>query len=420
MPKRRANHEGSIVQRKDKNGKKLDMWQAQFTDFTGKRRTFYGKTQQEALKKMKEAQGKSDVGVTVDGAKITFAGWMEHWLEVYSKPNISISTYSSYYSLIYNHIVPAFSNILLKDLRLDMLQRFFNSKVVGGRVGKIKDPETGELVVREGGLSIGLLAKIRMLMLLALSVAIENNLILKNVADKVKLPKEKQAEVEILTVEEQKILENAVMNDDRPVSFCILLALYTGLRIGELCALKVEDINLEEKEIYVRRSVKRVVVKGESTKTRIIYSDPKTEKSNRTIPLPVFMVELLEKFIDERNEYAKVIAECLYQDDDSWKDTGYLFITQNGVGQEQNRIRVLFESILKRAGLKHIKFHALRHTFASRCIEAGFDIKSLSDILGHTDVKMTLRVYTHSLQDHKRKNMDKLSPLFKAQAKTKG
>jgi integrase len=93
-------------------------------------------------------------------------------------------------------------------------------------------------------------------------------------------------------------------------------------------------------------------------------------------------------------------------------DSGFLFVTKKGLGQEQNQYRRHFSLILDKAGLGHYKFHALRHTFASRCMEAGFDIKSLSDILGHTDAKMTIRIYTHSLEDHKRKNMEKLTHIY--------
>jgi len=412
MPKRRADGEGTITQRKDKSGKKLNLWQAQFTDFTGKRRTVYGKTQQEALKKMKEAQGKSDMGVTMDGDKLVFTDWIDRWLEVYIRPTVKESTYSNYHICIHKHIIPAFPGVLMKDLKPAMLQKFINDKSVGGRADKIRDPETGEKVFKSGGLSKSVLNQMKMLIILSLKAAIDNGLILKNVAENIKLQKSKPPDVEVLSVDEQKRLEELLINDNHPLSFCILLDLYTGLRVGELTALKVSDINLDEKELYVHRTAKRVYVRGEKNKTKILFSDPKTEKSKRAVPLPDFIVEMLKAFIAERDEYIIVLTECLSNGLDKWTDNGYLFITRNGDIQEQSNIRRYFNRKLDQAGIKHIKLHALRHTFATRCIEAGFDIRSLADILGHTDVSMTLKVYTHSLQEQKRKNMERLAPLY--------
>jgi len=417
MPKRRGDGEGTIVQRKDKDGKKLNLWQAQFTDFTGKRRTVYGKTEKETLKKMREAQGNSDMGVSMDDNKVVFSDWISRWLEVYSRPNVKESTYSNYYILVHRHIVPAFAGAVLKDIKPATIQKFINDKSVGGRMDKVKDPDTGELVNKSGGLSKASLVQMRMLIFLSLKAAIDNGLILKNPAENINLPKSKAEDVQILSVEEQKRLEEVLIDDDNPLSFCILLSLYTGMRVGELTALRVSDINLDEKELHVRQSAKRVYVRGdgkEKTKTQILFSDPKTEKSKRTIPLPDFIVDMLKKFIAERDGYAGVLADC-YPD---WVDEGYMFITRYGDIQEQTNIRRIFRRRLAKAELKPIKLHALRHTFASRCLEAGFDVKSLSDILGHTDIKMTLKVYTHSLQEQKRKNMERLQPLYNPEPKS--
>jgi len=346
-------------------------------------------------------------GIGKGAGELTLSDWMIHWLEVYTRPCVGVSSHSAYYSIIHNHIAPAFSNVLLKDLNLDILQRFFNLKAVGGRADKVKDPATGELISKSGGLSTSTLSKMRMLILLALDTAVDNSLIRTNVATKVRFAKERQPEIKILTASQQKRLENAALGDGRLLSFSILIALYTGLRIGEIAALKIEDIDLEGKMLYVRRSAKRVAVQGENTKTRIIVSAPKTEKGKRRIPLPDFLVSLLKEHIEERRAYGRRIAMT-----NNAVDSGFLFVSRKGVGQEQNQIRKHFAMLLEKAGLEHYKFHALRHTFASRCMEAGFDIKSLSDILGHTDAKMTLRIYTHSLEDQKRKNMEKLMAIY--------
>ena len=130
MPQKRAHGEGTLFQRKD------GRWVAEFTDNAGKRRLFYGKTQREALIKMKNAIRESDEGLLLDKSKILFVDWMKEWLEVYSKPNVRKTTYASYYNFVMNHIVPAFPSVPLKDLRADMLQKFINEKAVKGRVDK--------------------------------------------------------------------------------------------------------------------------------------------------------------------------------------------------------------------------------------------------------------------------------------------
>lgn len=126
MAKRRANGEGSIYKRKD--GK----WAAQYTDNMGKRRTLYGKTQQEVRQKMKEAMEQSDSGLLMDKDKMTFCDWMKEWLEQYANPTVRAATYANYYSILNQHVLPAFPKVLLKDLRADMLQKYFNKKRLTG------------------------------------------------------------------------------------------------------------------------------------------------------------------------------------------------------------------------------------------------------------------------------------------------
>ena len=387
MPKRRANGEGSIFQRKD------GLWAAQYTDNTGTKRTLYGKTQQIVKAKLKEAIKHSDNGLVVDKSKVTFADWLTEWLEVYQKPTVRESTHIRACKRIKNHIIPAFPKVLLKDLRADMLQRFFNEKAVGSR-------QDG----KEGGLSVSELYNMRQIISQALNQAIENNIILTNVADKVKLPKKTKPEIAVLTIEEQRLLENVLINYRNPLSFMILLDLYTGLRAGELIGLKISDIDFEKKEITIRRSVGRIDMPNGDRRSKKVVTEPKTLKGKRCIPLPVFLVEKLKVYIAERNEFVEAMApiwsEAIVRGNsiypkmgDGWKDEGNVFVTRFGTQPEASLLRKMLNDCLKQAGVRHINFHALRHTFATRCIEMGFDVRSLADILGHTDAKMTLNTY---------------------------
>lgn len=398
MGKRRANGEGSIFKRKD------GLWAAQYTDNTGKKRVLYGKTQQIAKDKLKEAIRQSEMGISMDKNKILFIEWLKEWLEVYIKPTTRPKTYALYYGNIYNHIIPAFPKVLLKDLRADMIQKFLNEKAVSGRLDG-----------KPGGLSISVLKDMRKVITGALNQAVDNNIIPFNVALRVRLPKETHKEKEILTKEQQQRLESVALMDDNPLSFSVLLSLYTGLRIGEIKGLKLDDIDLKKKELYVRRSVSRVMI-PEKGKTEVIVSEPKTAKGKRTIPLPDFLVELLTDYIDKRNRMVEGIQGYwrgkTAEEAALWKDEGYLFITLFGTVPDHAAIRRIFERLLKEADIPKVTFHALRHTFATRCIEAGFDVKSLSEILGHTDAKMTLNTYTHALEEQKRGNMEKLNDVF--------
>ena len=164
----------------------------------------------------------------------------------------------------------------------------------------------------------------------------------------------------------------------------------TGIRIGELCALKWENINLEERKIYIKKTIERVYIKKEK-KTKIIIDTPKSNSSIREIPINNKLYEILKKMKgkSKKNEYVL-----------TGSDTHYI---------EPRNYQYHFKVILKKSKIKaSYKFHALRHTFATICIEIGMDIKSLSEILGHADVSVTLNVYVHSSDKLKRKFLEKL------------
>ncbi len=166
-----------------------------------------------------------------------------------------------------------------------------------------------------------------------------------------------------------------------------------GIRLGEICALKWEDINFQTQTLKINKTIQRIKNLDENavTKTKIIIDAPKSQKSIRDIPIPSFMLDLLEKNKADKNSYLltgtpKYIEPRVYQD--------------------------MFKKYLKESGINDIKFHALRHTFATRAIEKDFDIKSLSEILGHSSVKFTLERYVHPSDEYKRQNMEKLSVLY--------
>ena len=215
----------------------------------------------------------------------------------------------------------------------------------------------------------------------------------KNVKLKIKkmsLPKLVKRKIQILSKKEKYKLEKYCLEENNLKTLGILICLNTGIRIGELCALKWENINLEERKIYIKKTIERVYIKKEK-KTKIIIDTPKSNSSIREIPINNKLYEILKKMKgkSKKNEYVL-----------TGSDTHYI---------EPRNYQYHFKVILKKSKIKaSYKFHALRHTFATICIEIGMDIKSLSEILGHADVSVTLNVYVHSSDKLKRKFLEKL------------
>lgn len=201
---------------------------------------------------------------------------------------------------------------------------------------------------------------------------------------KIKYIKVQKKELRFLSTQEQTILEQFLLKDMNSYKLGILIALYTGIRIGELCALQWDDVQVDR--IIINKTVQRI---KNGDKTFLSVTPPKTSSSIRDIPIPKFLEKYLESF----------------------RGKGSVLKNRKGNSVEPRLMQMTFEKYINECGLAKTNFHALRHTFATRCVESGFDIKSLSDILGHSDVKTTLNRYVHSTMNQKRKNMDLLMPL---------
>ena len=217
--------------------------------------------------------------------------------------------------------------------------------------------------------------------------------------DKLVFPEKKgNKPVEVLSWKEQAGLLPILFQKMDKAKMAVLLCLHTGLRLGELCALKWTDIDFGNRMVSVNQTVQRLYREGGKTKTVLLETEPKSEYSRREIPLPVMILELFEKIRHEGN---------------------YVFGKDKPM--EPRTLQNHFKRLLKKAGLKHKNFHALRHTFATNCIESGADIKSLSEILGHSDVQISLNRYVHPSMDSKRKYLDGLSRFYgQIQGQTQG
>lgn len=206
---------------------------------------------------------------------------------------------------------------------------------------------------------------------------------------KMSLPKMNKKEIQILSNKEKQKLEKYCIEQNSLKSLGILICLNTGLRIGEVCALRWENIDFESKKIHIEKTIERIYSKEEN-KTIVIIDTPKSITSVRTIPINSKLYNILKQ-IREKS-----------------KKTDFVLAGSSEHYVEPRNYQYHFKEILKRSKVKKYKFHTLRHTFATNCIEAGMDIKSLSEILGHADVSITLNIYVHSSDKIKRKYLEKI------------
>lgn len=306
-----------------------------------------------------------------------YKDWLNEWLENYVKPSSKIRTYERYQGLA-SHIIQKLGEYELNELTPILLQKFTTELLESGnkKTGKGLSPNTVNA-------TISVLQN-------SLRTAFTLGLISDYFGDKIKRPKIIEKEIECFTISEQRKIEQAVLGNSKPKLIGIVLCLYTGLRIGELLALEWSDIDFTKSTLSVTKNCHDG--KNKNGEYCRITETPKTQTSRRIIPIPKQLLPILKKmkkqgisnFIVADNK--KIISVRSYQRS--------------------------FELLLKKIKIPHRGFHALRHTFATRAIECGMDVKTLSEILGHKNSTITLNHYAHSLMEHKTEMMNRLGKLF--------
>lgn len=299
-----------------------------------------------------------------------FAVWLAS-----RKNSIKQSTYVSYRTMYQNYIAMSFGDMRVDRVTSFMINRYVSELLKCGR-------NDG------GGLSSRSVQAILIMMKSVFAYG-ETEYRLDDPAKNVSLPKSEHKEIEVFTSFEMDLIrKNALCNDCHILG--ILLCLYTGLRIGEICALKWEDIDLVNQVIHVRKTLQRIKnPNGANPKTIVIIDEPKSANSIRDIPIPTFMLSLLAKI--KRN----INSDCY-------------FLTCALNYTEPRTYQYRYKTFLKHIGVPYKNFHVLRHTFATECIRLGIDVKTVSELLGHASVKITLERYVHSNMDMKRKQLEKL------------
>lgn len=332
----------------------------------------YGKTYKEAKTKAAAARAALIAGKQIPAARSRrmFSFFCDEWLEI-NKTDLKDSTLVKYTAMLRKHIKPKLGSCFPPAISDSLIGTF-----------------TDELLFKEK-----LAPKtVRDILVLLHSV-------LKYTAKQfpgifprpdIRYPKETRSETRVLTKDEQTRFINYLLTDTDECKFGVLLALFTGIRIGELCALRWENVSLSDNTVKVSATMQRLkAMDGSEVKTTVIIGSPKSEASARIIPLSDGMAALCRKMSSQQSSAFVLTGTSQYM--------------------EPRTLQYRMVRYTHDCGLEGVHFHTLRHTFATRCVEAGFEIKSLSEILGHANTSITLNRYIHSSMELKRSNMNKLA-----------
>lgn len=299
--------------------------------------------------------------------------WLNEWLENYVKPSAKVRTYERYNQLIKCHILSYLGDYDLTQLNSMIIQKHITFLLNNGNVKNNQ------------GLSPNTVNSVVSIIKNSIKTASLLRLISDSVITNIVKPKIVEKRIECFSLYEQKKIEHYILNSNKIKLYGIIICLYTGLRIGELLALKFSDIDLTKGIMSVTKSC------FDGSRCRIIDT-PKTNSSVRIIPIPKPIIALIKEIKRQTN------CEFIVND----KDKPILI----------RSYQRSFELLLKRLNINHKGFHSLRHTFATRALECGMDVKTLSEILGHKNTNITLNRYVHSLMEHKKAMMNKLAKML--------
>lgn len=352
MPRRGEN----IYKRKD------GRWEARYVkEITADGKKKYGSVYASSYKEVKAKQQLCILQPTKNHnpINITVTELIAEWLSS-MKNQVKPFTYQKYECVCRNHIISDLGTIAVRYISRFTIMSFIEKLL-------------------EKNLSTKTVNDILIVLGLALKYAQETYSI---AVPKINYIKEHQKEMRVFSVQEQKVITEYLLQQIDIHKFGVLLTLYTGMRIGELCALQWDDIT--DEYIIINKTMMRI--KNEQSKTEVKIGSPKSESSNRIIPTPKCLLPMINQF----------------------RGNGYVLSNDKLKYTEPRLMQIKFGKMIDECKIEKANFHALRHTFATRCIEAGVDVKTLSELLGHSDVKTTLNRYVHSSFELKQKSMEQL------------
>lgn len=354
----------SIYLRKD------GRWEARLslgTDEHGKRKTrsFYGKSREEAEHKLRISQLNSAVEDKL--TEMTVRELADEFLRT-SAVRLKESTVANYRMKVEKHILPAFGDIQCCLLKSGMVYAFIEQKL-------------------KSGLSVRYVTDILVLMKSMFRYA-SREYPVRNVMDGIIMPKRQKSRTTLFSSRQQEQLKSYITENQNLTTLGIALSLYTGIRIGELCALQWADIDLEKRILTVRKTIQRIQCPTNQHRTKLVITEPKSHSSCREIPIPECLCGMLARFREKQHIY---------------------LLSGKTKPVEPRTMQYRFSRLLKNVNLPSVHYHTLRHVFATNCIALGFDVKTLSEILGHSSVELTLNRYVHSSIERKRSCMNLLS-----------
>ncbi len=323
------------------------------THYTSVYGSAYGDVKNILLRKISEQKNE------VLKCNCTFKELADKWLESIVH-NVKESTYSNYFMKLEKHILPCIGTVKYEHLTVKNLNDFIAVKLRSGLSPKYVSDICR--VIK----SITKFARVRL-----------------GYADKAELlslPKCEKKERKMLSVAQQNLLISYLSKGVLPSDLGVFIAAVTGIRIGELCALRWADIDFEKRIITVRKTMQRIKNIGGKTATKVVITPPKSRTSEREIPIPEVLFSRLKSMKKSDNHY---------------------ILTGEKTFSEPRTMQYRFKAILKKLNLPSVNFHSLRHMFATRCVAAGADVKTLSELLGHSSVEMTLNRYVHSSSERK-------------------
>ena len=300
-----------------------------------------------------------------------YKDWLKEWLRLYIKPYVKERTYDKYVKQVDLHITPLLGDYDMEDLTATVLQDW-------------------SVKLQDSGLSPNTVNSIISRLKDSLKKAVISGIITKEFSGNIIRPKSREKQVDCFNKAEQKKIEQYILTKQKPKLYGFLLCLYTGLRIGELLALTWKDIDLNSGRLTVNKSCHDSWANGNYVK---VIDSTKTESSERIIPLPKQLLPILKELKKKSN--------C-----------DYIIDGKSEYGAQVRSYQKTFDRLLNKLKIPHKGFHSLRHTFATRALECGMDIKTLAEILGHKNANITLKRYAHSLYEHKADMMNKIGRIL--------
>jgi integrase len=389
--RKRSNGQGSIYQRKD------GRWAAAAfvltADGTYRRVPVYGHSAEEVDAKLTALKARSNLGLPAEASGWSVKAYVEYWLDHVAKPKLRPTTYARYRSLLQRYVIPSVGKRRLTALTPA------DVRLLVARVSASRTPGERRVV------SARTVQQVHAVLRVMLSHAVREELVARNVAKLVQPPSPSQEEIHPWSDDEARRFLAASKDHRLHALFVVAVAL--GLRRGELLGLRWADVDFSTRQLRVAQTLQRVRGSG------IVYGPPKSRRSRRTLTMPALVVQVLTEHRDRQNQERRAARA-------DWTETGLVFTTASGRHVEPRNLSTAFHRLLARSGVRRIRFHDLRHTCATLLLARGVSPRVVMDVLGHSQIAMTMNVYGHVIPAMQQEAADEIDSALGGQAEDEG